>query len=404
MAPYKQSFYGEMPRDLSPLSDYFQALMADDAQPLWRLPAVMDDLAQIEQIARTIRENSSGLVVCGTGGSSLGGQTLCALSETTFLIYFLDNMDPVSLDRFIQSHDMATLHALFISKSGTTVETLAQCAMLIQAMQQAGADVKTQCHIITQPGARPLREVAEHFAIPVLDHDPSIGGRYSVLSVVGLLPAAVAGIDIHSVRAGANEVMQQVLIDEHAAPLDGARWSVTLMKRHPICVWMPYADRLSLFGTWVQQCWAESLGKNGQGSTPVRAVGAVDQHSQLQLYLDGPRDKSFTFITLPYAGSGVAIATHQHPAFKAFGTRTSGDVMAALQYGTLETFKRHALPMRELALQRLDARTLGALLMHVMIETVAAAKLLGVDPFDQPAVEEGKLLAQAFLKSTGAAA
>ncbi len=400
MALYQQSFFGAEPNHHSPLSESFRSATA----PVWHVSARTDDLTFIEHTAQAIRATSTALVVCGTGGSSLGGQTLCALSHNNFPIYFIDNMDPCSLDHFIATHDMATLHALFISKSGTTVETLAQSAMLIDAMGQAGATIRSQCHIITMPGARPLRDVAAHFNIPVLDHDPDIGGRYSVLSVVGLLPAAVAGVDIRKLRAGANAVMQQVREDEQAAPLQGARWAVGLMKKHPISVWMPYVDRLSLFGAWVQQCWAESIGKNGHGSTPIRAVGAVDQHSQLQLYLDGPRDKSFSFITLPYASTGRPIATHQHRAFEAFAGRTSGDVMAALQYGTLETFRRHNLPTRELALQQLDAQTLGALLMHVMIETVAAATLLGINPFDQPAVEEGKLLAQDYLRAKGARA
>lgn len=394
MAGYEQRFFGSIVPDTAPLSAVFR----DSPLPVWHLPQRTDDLAQIKYIAQQIRASSDALVVCGTGGSSLGGQALCALSQNDFPIYFLDNMDPFTLERFIAMRDMKRLHALFISKSGSTVETLAQSAILIEAMQQAGANLSQQCHVITEPNSRPLRDLAEHFSIPVLDHDPHIGGRYSVLSVVGLLPAAVAGVDIAAVRAGAQEVMGQVLDDEQAAPLVGARWSVSLMKSHPIAVWMPYVDRLNLFGAWMQQLWAESLGKNGQGSTPVRAVGAVDQHSQLQLYLDGPKDKSFSFITLPYDGVGTQIASHGHPALAALEGRTSGDVMAALQYGTLETFKRHALPMRELALKQLDARTLGALLMHGMIETVAAATLLNVNPFDQPAVEEGKVLARQHLE------
>ncbi len=367
--------------------------------PVLQLPAQRKDIDQIEQIARDIRRQSKGLLVLGTGGSSLGAQTLCALSNDPFPICFCDNMDPHTLEQFLQREDCAQWHVLAISKSGTTVETITQLLLCLSVLESAwGVDGMAQrVHVITEPGERPLRTLAQQYGISVLDHEPNLGGRYSVLSAVGLLPAAVAGLDIAALRAGAGEVMQSCLHDASPAPLGGALWQAAYMSTHPLSVLMPYCDRLSVLGAWYRQLWAESLGKQGKGSTPIRAVGATDQHSQLQLYLDGPKDKIFTLITLPHAGHGPRIDTRGMAGFEYLHGRRSGEVMASLQHGTIETLTRHKLPLRILELQRLDEHTLGALLMHYMIETMLCARLIGVDAFDQPAVEQGKQLARDYL-------
>ena len=162
---------------------------------------------------------------------------------------------------------------------------------------------------------------------------------------------------------------------------------------------MPYADRLAAFGLWFRQLWAESLGKDGKGSTPIRAVGAVDQHSQLQLYLAGPRDKMFSLVTLDVAGSGGVIPASfaDDPSLAYLAQRSLGDLLAAEQRATAESLVRNGRPTRVFRVGKLDERALGALLMHFMLETIIAAHLLGVDAFDQPAVEEGKVLARQYL-------
>jgi len=162
---------------------------------------------------------------------------------------------------------------------------------------------------------------------------------------------------------------------------------------------MPYVDRLAYFGLWFRQLWAESLGKDGKGTTPIRAMGTVDQHSQLQLYLAGPRDKLFTLVTLDAAGSGgtVSAAFAEQPALGYLAGRTMGDLLDAEQRATAASLVRQGRPTRILHLARLDEASLGALLMHFMLETIIAADLLGVDAFDQPAVEEGKVLARQYL-------
>lgn len=369
------------------------------ALPLLKLPHDRQDEARIQAVADTIRKKSKGLVVLGTGGSSLGGQTVCALAQDGFPVWFLDNLDARTIDHFLATTDIANLHVLIVSKSGGTVETLSQALVLISAIIKKRGEkaVADSCHAVAIPGDSPLRQLAVRFNIPVLDHDPHVGGRYSVLSLVGLIPAAVAGVDISAIRAGAAAVLDETLANPQAAPLEGAAWQSALMPTRPVSVMMPYCDHLQFFGAWYQQLWAESLGKDGIGSSPVRALGAVDQHSQLQLYLDGPKNKSFTLLTLPHLGTGPHIDAQGVAALSHLDGFTIGDVMAALQHGTIETMRRNQLPMRLLNLKQADAHTLGALLMHFMLETIASADLLGINAFDQPAVEESKQLARDYL-------
>lgn len=397
----EQRRYDAFRKQLGGVREQILSWKADGTLPLLGLPEQTEEVAAIKALAERIRSRAAGLAVLGTGGSSLGGQTLCALSDGAFPVRFLDNPDPCTTAAFLKREDFTDWHFLFISKSGGTLETLTQALVYLEALEahNSRAALAEQCHMLTLPGARPLRDLAGHYAIPVLDHHPGIGGRYSVLSAVGLLPAAVAGVDIAAVREGAREAVAALETDERQAPsLTGAAWQAALMPTRPVSVLMPYCDRLKLFGAWYQQLWAESLGKNGLGSTPLAALGAVDQHSQLQLFLDGPKDKLFTLITLPLEGTGDAIPAAPFSGHDYLGGKRVGDVLAALQHGTVETLRRHGLPLRLLKLREAGAHSLGALLMHEMLETIAAAQLLGINAFDQPAVEESKQIARETLR------
>lgn len=368
--------------------------------PLLTLPDTLDDCDAIEAYARTVKQQFTSLVVLGTGGSSLGGQTLVALKQDPFSqasphVYFVDNVDPHSMTQLITKLNLERTAVLSISKSGTTVETLTQTLILLDHVIKAGGVPSKQFTFVTMPEDNPMRRLAKTHGIAVMDHDPKLGGRFSVLSNVGLLPAAVAGADIRALRKGAKMALDGMEEAARGAALHHAY----LRKGCNIAVLMPYCDRLDCFGRWYQQLWAESLGKQGYGSTPVKALGAVDQHSQLQLYLDGPRDKLLTVITLDHAKSGphveASLATDK--AFDPIRGRQVGDVMEALQRGTVETLIRNHVPLRLMHLTSLDEAALGQLLMHFMLETVMTATLAEVNAFDQPAVEESKVLAREYL-------
>jgi glucose-6-phosphate isomerase len=396
---------------------WLRARHTDGALPLLRLPERRDDIATILGYAALLRDGTSDVVFLGTGGSSLGGQTAAqlaghgvagvgALREPPRL-HFMDNLDPDSWQTVLQRLPLPTARFVAISKSGGTGETLMQTIAVLDALKRGGRDPHDHVLGISEPAkaGKPngLRALLAADNIRMMDHDPGVGGRYSVLTNVGLLPAAVCGLDIGAIRAGAADALAPVLAGKPAAEVPaavGAALAAALTPDKPLSVMMAYADRLERFTRWYVQLWAESLGKDGKGTTPLAALGPVDQHSQLQLFIAGPRDKLFTVITLQPQGRGPRMAADlaKLAGEPDFADKTIGDLVAAQGRATAETLANNGCPVRTIALDRLDERHLGELLMHFMLETIIAARLIGVDPFDQPAVEEGKVLAKRYLK------
>ena len=377
------------------------------------LPSKQDDLAEIFEIADRYRQDFRDVVILGTGGSSLGGQTLCALAENPFIaasggprLHFVENIDPHTSDLLIDSLDWSRTGVIAISKSGSTAETMAQTAVVADVLKRTVGEAEVRRHLtaVTELRDTPLNALAVELGCPVLPHDPDIGGRYSALSVTGLLPARICGLDIADIRAGAESVVRTVLDsteNERLAPVAGAAATVALQRTKGIAatVLMPYSDRLTRFGLWFRQLWAESLGKSGEGMIPVCATGTVDQHSQLQLYLDGPADKMFSLVLTDTASTGARIPADVagSDGLSYLDGRTIGDLMAAAGQATADTLANNGRPTRVLRLSAIDEATMGALMMHFMLETVVAAGMIGVNAFDQPAVEEGKALTRSYL-------
>ncbi len=390
----------------------------DGSLPLLRLPGRRDDIAALKRALRGFRAGPRlrfrDVIILGTGGSSLGGQTLYALADPRRQprLHFMDNIDPASFEALFAALDPARTGIVAISKSGGTAETLTQFVICLDWLRRSVPPDVMSVHgiAITEPHDNPLRRLAGRLGMPILDHDPGIGGRYSVLSIVGLLPALLAGLDVNALRRGAANVLEATLgaaSPRDAAPALGAAVTVGLAEQHGVAatVIMPYVDRLAHFGLWFRQLWAESLGKDGKGTTPVRALGTVDQHSQLQLYLDGPPDKMFTLVTTEVAGTGPVIAPDlaSDPALAYLAGKRMGDLFDAEQRATAQSLIRNKRPTRLFHLRQIDAQGLGALLMHFMLETIVTADLMGVNAFDQPAVEQGKVLARQYLGEMGAA-
>lgn len=390
-----------------------------DGSPLLALPDRRDDILAWTPIVERYRRLFDQVVVLGTGGSSLGGATLCRLVDSGFgrvdgppRLRFLDNVDPSTFDALFAEVDLARTGFIAISKSGGTAETVMQTLVVIDKLvERLGREnLSTRLTVIAEAKDSPLRSIAAEFGLFCLDHDPDIDGRYSALSVTGLLPAAIAGLDVEAVRRGAATVLDAALGAERledAAPAVGAAINVGLARARGIgqAVMMPYLDRLDRFAFWYRQLWAESLGKGGHGTTPIDALGTVDQHSQLQLYLDGPDDKLFTFVLGEHAGRGPvarsALAGKASVDLDYLMNRTMGDLLGASQRATVDTLIARGRPVRVIGFETLNEEVMGALMMHFILETVIAAHLLGVDPFGQPAVEDGKVLARRYLREGG---
>lgn len=379
---------------------------------LTQLPKDQSNQAALKTFAAALMKDTRDLVILGIGGSSLGAQVLAQLTGWGLpgyqapsrrpMIHLPENLDPLTFDRLLKSCDLKTTRFLVVSKSGNTAEPLTQMLAAMTALEAAGAGDHISQHfaVLTGPGKdNPLRQVAESHGLPTLEH-ADIGGRFSVLSNTGLLPAELLGLDGTRLLAGAASCLETTLSGEGAPVIECAATTIGLLEQKGVSLsaLTAYDDRLQRFGLWFRQLWGESLGKDGKGLTPLAGVAPVDQHSQLQLYLAGPNDKLHTIITHDVKGEGpVPSATFATGALAAYAGTTMGDLLDAEQRATLATLAQNNRPVRHLHLPKLDEGNLGALLMHFMLETVLVADMLGVDPFDQPAVEEGKVLARRYL-------
>ena len=402
--------------------EWLRARHADNRLPLLRLPETRSDLETIRDTARQLADRAGDIVILGTGGSSLGGQTLAQLAGFAVLgvgslrppprLHFIDNLDAHTYAELLARLPHATTRFVAISKSGGTAETLMQTIAALSALKDAGLQTRIPDLFlgISEPAKsgkkNGLRDLLGKFRVPMLDHDPGVGGRYSALTNVGLLPAAMLGLDVGAIREGAGLALAPVLSKKPAAGVPaalGAALSIALAesKGKSISVLLAYCDRLQRLTHWYVQLWAESLGKEGKGTTPLAALGPVDQHSQLQLFIAGPRDKLFTIVTVGATGQGPRIDGElaKLAGEPGFSGKTIGDLVAAEGRATAETLVKNGCPVRTIHIDRLDEESLGELMMHFMLETIIAAHLLGIDAFDQPAVEEGKVLAKKYLTS-----
>ncbi len=365
----------------------------------------LNDINEINIISKQLSKNKNQFIVLGTGGSNLGAKALVNIlhgSESN-KIKFYDNIDPIKFQNSIQQFDIEKLGIIIISKSGNTPETLCQFSALIEILQNKknGKYLLEECCVITENKESPLKQIANNYNCRILYHHPDIGGRYSVFSNVGLLVASIAGLDITKIRDGAKDLISQIKDGFFKEHLISAHLILSLQKLRKINlnVLMTYSDALFFFGKWYLQLWAESVGKNSKGITPIHSIGTTDQHSQLQLYLDGPRDKFFTFITKNHSDLGLKMNSEILKKFKVsyLAGKKMGDLMQAEQQSTIDIFIKNGLPMREIFCKDIDEFLIGQLMALSIIETITFCTLLGVNPFDQPAVEQGKQLTKKYL-------
>jgi glucose-6-phosphate isomerase len=396
-----------------PALDKFRTWRDDGTLPLLKLPARRDDLEALKPHAERFAKFEH-VVVMGSGGSSLSGKTLVALKDQGYgpmkgrpKLHFMDNVDPATFAAMTSRLPLEKTGFLPISKSGGTPETLMATFTAIAAIEaKLGKQaLATNMIAITEATDNSLRKLMTKYGATILDHDPKVGGRYSALSLVGMLPAMIAGVDCAAIREGAASVLDPVLAAKDTkdlAPAIGAALSVGLSKEKGIniTVLMPYVDRLETFAFWYRQIWAESLGKNGTGTTPIRAMGTIDQHSQVQLYLGGPIDKLFTLVIQETGGQGTKLTPAMLGGDKALDYLTDksmGDLLKAEADAVAATLAKNGRPVRIIRIPTVDERVMGALMMHYMLETMFAAELWGVDAFDQPEVEASKVLTRQYL-------
>jgi glucose-6-phosphate isomerase len=387
--------------------------------------------AQIKAFADGPGQAFENVVVLGIGGSALGTTALLhALRGADWnerdadgrdhypRLYVLDNVDPDTVASLLDRLDVRRTLFNVISKSGTTAETMAQY-LVVRERLDAALDDPEACrrHFLftTDPEAGVLREIARRESIATLPIPPAVGGRFSALSAVGLLPAALVGIDPATLLDGARAMDRRCrtdrLADNPAGLFAGLQWLADRKAGAPIHVMMPYSDRLYSAADWFRQLWAESLGKQRDldgkdvfvGPTPVKALGATDQHSQVQLYMEGPFDKTIAFLAVAERERDVAIPRLYQDvnALGYLGGRTLGELLDAERMATAAALAERGRMNMTLTIPRLDEHSLGQLMMMLEIATVYAGALYHVDPLDQPGVELGKRLTYGLMGRPG---
>ena len=397
-------------------ADNVRHAFKENPLPLFTQLDNKEDLSAMQALGETIQEGAKRIVVLGTGGSSLGAQVLVQINgwgtpasgmvkASGPEMIFADNLDGQSFDLLLDEAQLAHTKFIVVSKSGGTAETMMQLSCALTALKKAGLDTAKHVSGIAGSGSNTLRDVAERAEFPLLPHADGIGGRFAVLTNVGLLPALLMGVDPISVRQGASEALSSCMeapVAEIPSAIGAAMQIAHAGNNRNISVLMPYTDRLERLGFWYRQLWAESLGKDGQGTCPVNALGPVDQHSQVQLYLGGPDDKLYNLIT----------AKNQHPGPKALAEacdipelswlqgRSIGELVAAEAIATFTALKENARPVRHIEMQDVTGHSVGYILMHFMLETIIAAGLMDIDAFDQPAVEQGKIIAKKLMSES----
>jgi glucose-6-phosphate isomerase len=357
-----------------------------------------------ETISTTLNfsKDKKDFLIFGTGGSNLGAKALINILQgnTKVNILFYDNIDPINFQNSIKKIDLNKAGIVIISKSGSTPETLSQFSSLIQIFEEKNSleILYKNSLVITEDKPSPLANIAHVNNCTVINHEKDIGGRYSVFSSVGMVPSIIAGLDVKKIHLGAIEQIKKYRQDKHLKISQLFRYQ-NFKNKFTNSILMTYSDALYYFGKWYLQLWAESLGKENKGITPIHAVGTTDQHSQLQLYLDGPKDKFFTFITTNHVNLGLQLnnKTMKDHKIDYLIDKTMGDLMQAEQQATIDTFKNNNFPFREIHLDKIDEFSIGQLMAFSMMEVVATCLYYEVNPFDQPAVEQVKKLTKEYL-------
>ena len=382
--------------------------------PFYDLPDHQETIADVLEYAEEAKTRFSDVVVLGIGGSSLGPAALqMALGRNPDAVpsgptlHFPDNVDPFEFDQLLGQLDLEKTLFNVVTKSGGTPETLAQFLIVRERLEHKLKN-RYRDHLVftTDPKKGHLRQLAKEEAIRAFSIDPGVGGRFSVLGPVGLLPAALGGLDIKNLCRGASAAAEACSNGDILAN-PAYRFALSLcllrdLKGARTVVMMPYSNRLLGLADWFRQLWAESLGKKfnlkGEeifwGQTPEKALGATDQHSQVQLYMEGPFDKVICFLEVQDHGVDVVIPRiyPDKPDLDFWGGHTLSELICAEKRATEEALRQAGRPSLTAIFSRIDAYAVGQFLMTLEVATVFAGSFLGLNPLDQPGVERGKVL------------
>lgn len=372
----------------------------------FRLPENRE-LLKATQVVFEHFKHKKYFVQIGIGGSALGPEMLLAALKNGSGVEFafLNNIDPDDMCRKLDKINIKEALIYVVSKSGTTAETVAAMAIVMNKLIEAGvkeSEFKDYFVFCTDPVKGELRKLSQEWNVKTLDIPSNIGGRFSVLTPVGMLPALFAGIQMEDILEGAEDIKKHL-----ADPKVGkefftlAFWIKDLHDQGVRqTVMMPYSSLLKEYSAWFVQLWAESLGKDGKGLTPVPAYGATDQHSQMQLFMEGPKDKVMMLIEVEKFQMDFPLNNNlAAESFKNLAAFKLSELMKAEFEGTLTALQENDRHVVHLKIPSLQEEYLGQLILFAECLTVMVGQLLRVNPFDQPGVEAGKKYANQWLKN-----
>lgn len=388
-----------------------EEMRRDRSHGFLALPEATDGADASLKAARRAGKAFAHLVVIGIGGSDLGARTLVQAigdREGGMPVKFLSAPDPDAVAPILADPDFLRDAAVsVVSKSGNTLETMAVFFAVRDALVKAVGWEEHVRHVFvtTDPSGNPLERLAREAGYEVLPHPLNVGGRFSILSPVGLFPAACAGADVHGLLGGAAWLEAHRRAEGAAsmpARFAALQYLAMTERAQGIHVLMPYASRLQSFASWYRQLWAESLGKRKGsrhvGPTPVAAIGPADQHSQVQLYMEGPADKTVTFIEAERFAAELTVPAGLHEPFGYLSGKPFSELLHAERAGTAEALCHAHRPNATLRIPTIDAASVGALLQFYMTATAYMGELMGIDAFDQPGVEAGKVAARHIIE------
>ncbi|HEX6574210.1 MAG TPA: glucose-6-phosphate isomerase [Gemmatimonadaceae bacterium] len=414
--------------DFSRAREGFSKLRADGTVGFADIVRDVSLRQQAIGFAAQSRGRYDDIVILGIGGSALGPialRTALRPSGWNMLssdarggwprLHVLDNIDPETIASLLDRLDLSRSLFIVTSKSGGTAETMSQFLIVDERLRRASLSVDAHVVFVTDPAQGALRPLAAELKVPALDIPPSVGGRFSVLTPVGTLPAALIGIDVNQLLDGAADMAMRCDADDLRRNPAGIfavlQWLADTRHGKTINVLMPYSDPLRDFADWFVQLWAESLGKHlpdgsSVGQTPLPALGATDQHSQVQLFMEGPKNKVVTFVTVDERRADLTMP-HAFKHVKELGY-LGGHSLAELidieQRATAGALAKRGRPNMTIHLTKVDEWHVGGLIMLLEMATAFAGQLYGIDAFNQPGVELGKQFAYALLGRPGAEA
>ena len=352
-------------------------------------------------------KHKKNFIQIGIGGSALGPQLLVSsLSKSKDKnFYLIDNTDSDYISDILDGIDIQDSIFYVVSKSGGTAETIAgfiTVRNLLLAKGISESNIGEFFIFCTDPENGQLRKYVNQHQYTSLEIPSNIGGRFSILTPVGLLPAAFMGVNIKELYEGANEIKQEIentSLDENSLFLLSEK-ILSLKESLPQTVFMPYSSKLKDLSAWFIQLWAESLGKNGKGLTPIPAYGATDQHSQMQLFMEGPNDKLIMLLHLENKNENYSLdGFDELESAKKLSSYSMNELLEAEFLGTLKALAENSRNVIDIRMETLNERNLAKILMFLQCLTVTVGISMNINPFDQPGVEKGKIYAFEYLNS-----